>query len=111
MAGIVETGRHNSPTAMPTVAAGLTPNPWKKRAVMYVPYFSATAAPQVETREMAVPTMKTMRRPYISLNEDQNRGPTERPSAGMATVQLTCDEVAENCSCISGKEGTVVVVM
>src|SRR6478735_1166431 len=57
-----------------------------------------------------VPVMKTMRRPMMSANEDQNKGPRARPRAGIATVQLTSSAVRLYCSCSCGNEGTVVVV-
>lgn len=74
---------------MPTVDAGLTPKPWKNRAAIYPEYVFAMAAPIVETRAIVVPIIKMSRRPYMSLKELHIRGPTERPNAGTATVQLT----------------------
>lgn len=53
----------NTPTAIPTDDAGLTPSPWKNLAVIYPPYVSATAAPTVEIRAITVPTRNTTRRP------------------------------------------------
>lgn len=46
----------------------------------------------------------------MSLSEDQKSGPTDRPSAGIATVQFTWEYVMANWVWISGNEGTVVVV-
>lgn len=43
----------------------------------------------VEASAIIVPTIKIMRRPYMSANEDQNKGPTDSPRAGIATVQFT----------------------
>lgn len=43
----------------------------------------------VLTKAMDVPTMKTMRLPYMSANELHINGPIVRPRAGIATVQFT----------------------
>ena len=97
--------------ASPTVAAGLTPNPWKNLAAIYPLYVGASAAPILATSATTVPVMKIMRRPMMSAKEDQKRGPRARPRAGMATVQLTSSAVRLYWDWRAGKEGTVVVVM
>ena len=62
-------------------------------------------------RAIAVPNMRMGRRPMMPAIEAHSSGPTERPRAGIATVQLICSKLAEYFSSSAGNDGTVVVVM
>lgn len=65
----------------------------------------------VAAMEISVPRIMMGRRPMMSAGLDQRRGPTARPRAGMARVQLICSREAENWVWRETKAGTVVVVM
>lgn len=72
-------------TCSPTVLAGPTPHPWKKRATIYPPYVWATAAPIHEMNAMKTPSIITGLRPNVFANGVQNSGDTARARAGIAT--------------------------
>lgn len=52
----------------------------------------------VAASAITVPMMNIGRRPMISAGEEQISGPTDRPKAGMATVQFICSREALYCS-------------
>lgn len=74
----------------PTFAAGPAAKPWKNLAAIYwLIVWSLMDVQPLASTAIEVEKMVTIRRPYVSANDDVTSGPKARPNADMPKDQFT----------------------